>query len=235
MYKQKRLAFLLRQIIKEIRNIRWVRLLYTFPSHITDDLLDLIAEDNLICRYLDVPLQHINSHVLKRMNRPLTKRSTVALIKKIRKKIPRVAVRTSFIVGFPGETAAIFEELVSYVQDTRFDKVGVFTYSKEENTPAFKYRSNITKPVMTRRYNKLMRVQQKISREKLREFVGKKVDVIIDEKDKEAENMYVGRTEYDAPEVDGLVYVHSRRKLPAGKIVPVLITDTLEYDLMGEY
>ncbi|MBU1997067.1 MAG: 30S ribosomal protein S12 methylthiotransferase RimO [Candidatus Omnitrophica bacterium] len=233
-YKKKSLAKLLKAILKETKNIKWIRLLYMFPTHITDDLLDIIACEDKICKYMDIPFQHISSKVLKKMNRNITKKQTMALISNIREKIPQVKLRTSFIVGFPQETNDEFEELVDFVKDQRFDKVGVFKYSHEEDTPAYKLSGQISKKVKDARFDKLMGAQLEVSKDIQEKFIGRELMILIDEPHSEDKGVYVGRSEYDAPEVDGVVYVHSTKKLKVGDLVKVRITDAYDYDLLGD-
>ena len=233
-YKKKSLARLLKAILKETKNIKWIRLLYMFPTHITDDLLDIIAFEDKICKYMDIPFQHINNNILKRMNRNITKKQTIGLMNRIREKIPQVRIRTSFIVGFPQETDDEFEELVDFVKEQRFDKVGVFKYSHEEDTPAYKLSGQISEKVKDVRYNKLMGAQLEVSKDIQERFIGRDLMVLIDEPHLEDKGVYVGRSEYDAPEVDGVVYVHSTKKLKVGDLVKVRITDAYDYDLLGD-
>ena len=183
---------------------------------------------------MDIPFQHISSKVLKKMNRNITKKQTMALISNIREKIPQVKLRTSFIVGFPQETNDEFEELVDFVKDQRFDKVGVFKYSHEEDTPAYKLSGQISKKVKDARFDKLMGAQLEVSKDIQEKFIGRELMILIDEPHSEDKGVYVGRSEYDAPEVDGVVYVHSTKKLKVGDLVKVRITDAYDYDLLGD-
>lgn len=233
-YKKKSLAKLLKYIVKETKNIKWIRLLYMYPTHITDDLIDAIASEDKICNYMDIPFQHINDKVLKKMNRNITKKQTIDLISKIRHKIPQVKLRTSFIVGFPQETNDEFKELLAFVKDQKFDKVGVFKYSDEEDTPAYKLSCKISSKVKDSRFDKLMKAQQEVSKAIQERFIGRELKVLIDESHPEDKGVYVGRSEYDAPEVDGVVYVHTKKKLKEGDIVNVKITDSYDYDLLGD-
>ena len=233
-YKKKSLAKLLKAIVKETKSIKWIRLLYMYPIHITDDLLDVIASEDKICNYMDIPFQHISNKVLRKMNRNITKKQTIDLISKIRDKIPQVKLRTSFIVGFPQETNDEFKELVDFVKCQKFDKVGVFKYSHEEDTPAYELSGEISSKVKDNRFDKLMAAQLKVSKEIQERFIGRELMVLIDESHPEDKNVYVGRSEYDAPEVDGVVYVHTKNKLKEGDLVNVRITDSYEYDLLGD-
>jgi len=232
-YGKSRITELLRKLcsFKEYR--RWIRLLYTYPAHIEDDLISLFASEESLCKYMDLPIQHINDRILKMMNRPPTKRDMSELIAKIRKRIPGVSLRSSVIVGFPGETDKEFDELADFIKEIKFERLGVFTYSQEEGTPAFNYNGQIDEKIKLERFNTLMEAQKDIAEEINKSFLGRTVEVLIDEKDENAEDMYIGRTEGDAPEVDGEVFVKGQDLKP-GDFVNVKITDTLEYDLVGE-
>ena len=233
-YREKALARLLKEMVAVTKNIRWVRLLYAFPAHVTDELIDVIAGEDKICKYLDIPLQHISGHLLKAMNRNMTTRQTMALIRKLRTRIPEASLRTTFIVGFPGETQEDFEELLRFVEETRFDKAGGFAYSREEGTPAFEWPDQVPENIKKKRLDKLMKVQRGISQSVQERFLGETLNVLIDEKSLEEKGLYIGRTEFDAPEVDGAVTVRSQKLLNPGDFVSVKIRDTYEYDLAGE-
>jgi ribosomal protein S12 methylthiotransferase len=197
-------------------------------------LIDTIAGHEKICHYIDMPLQHINDRLLKSMNRHMTCEKTRGLIKKIRTRIPDACLRTAFIVGLPGETKEDFKELLEFVQEARFDKLGAFAYSREEGTLAYDMPGQVPKSVKSKRLDKLMSVQKDISKELQARFIGRTLSVIIDEKQKGEKDVYIGRTEYDAPEVDGLVYVHSKKTISPGDFAMVRIRDAYEYDLLGE-
>lgn len=233
-YRKKTLARLLKEISAVCENIRWIRLLYAFPAHMDEELIDVIAGDRRICRYIDMPLQHVSDRILKDMNRNITKRQTIDLIKSIREKIPESSLRTTFIVGFPGETDKEFRELLDFVRETRFERAGVFVYSKEEGTPAYHLPDHVGESVKKKRLDALMKEQREISKAVQEKFLGKTLDVLIEEKQKGEENVYLGRSEYDAPDVDGLVYVRSLKTLKPGDFVRVRMTDAYEYDLAGE-
>jgi len=233
-YHQMSLARLLKEIVAVTKNIQWVRLLYTFPAHVTDALIDVIAGEKKICNYIDMPIQHISDNLLESMHRGITKKETYDLIKKIKLKIPHSSVRTTFIVGMPGETEENFNELVQFVRETQFEKVGVFVYSREEGTPAFDMPDQVPEAVKKKRLNTLMAVQQDVSRGNQQRFVGKTLKVLIDEQQRGDNDVYLGRSEFDAPEVDGVVYVRSPAKHAPGDFVNVKITDSYEYDLVGE-
>lgn len=233
LYGAPNLVTLLENIIKTTRNIGWIRLLYLYPdpNRISDKLLELIRGQARICKYIDLPIQHINDRILKLMHRHTAKKDILNLISKIRKKIPDVAIRSSLIVGFPSEQDKEFKELLRFIADIKFERLGAFIYSREEATPAFNLKRQVPKQVKMERFNTLMLLQQKISQEINKKFLGRIMDVLIEEKEK---TYYLGRTQYDAPEVDGLIYVNSKKILEAGDFVKVKITDTLEYDLVAE-
>jgi ribosomal protein S12 methylthiotransferase len=232
-YREKSLARLLKELVKVIKNVEWIRLLYAFPSHVTDELIDVIAKEDKICKYIDMPLQHISDHILLEQNRNITTQQTMALIKKIRKAMPQGFVRTTFITGLPGETQADFDEMRAFVNESRFERVGVFVYSKEEGTKAALMQDQVAEKTKKLRLDSLMKDQQIISAQIQQSFVGRTLKVLIEEKEKDSKETYIGRSEYDAPDVDGVVYVRSKKPLKAGDFVQVLITDAYEYDLAG--
>lgn len=233
LYGKSRLAELLQELSK-IDGIRWIRFLYSYPETITDELIKVVKENDKICKYFDIPLQHISNPVLKRMNRKSTEEGIKQLISKIRKEIPDAILRTSLIVGFPGETAEDFEKLYNFVKETKFDKLGVFMYSKEDGTPAEKLPNQIHGNTKRSRHNKIMRLQQEISKENLEKRIGKKYEVLIE--NKTFDNKYlVGRTKMDVPEMDGVVYIkNTSNKDLLNKFVNCKITDIKDYDLIGE-
>jgi len=248
-YGRQKLPGLLRRIASLKSGVKWIRLLYTHPAHYSDKLIDTLRDERKICRYLDLPIQHINDTILKKMNRHTTKRDIINLINKLRKNIPGLTLRTSVIIGFPGETDKEFNELLAFLEDTRFEKLGAFVYSSEEGTKASKFQRHLPDNIKNQRFDEVMKLQQKISADINKSYMGKTVRVLIDEpctihpafggiqvqgKPVEAEdNKFAGRTEGDAPEVDGCVYV-SGRDIKVGEFYKVKITDTLEYDLVGE-
>ena len=232
-YRQKSLARLLKELVKVIKNVEWIRLLYAFPSHVTDELIEVIAHEPKICKYIDMPLQHISDHILLEQNRNITTQQTEDLITKIRRAMPQGFVRTTFITGLPGETDEDFEQLRNFVKDFRFERVGVFVYSKEEGTLAEKMSGQVPEKTKKVRLDTLMQDQQGISSQIQQSFVGRSLKVLIEEKEKDSEETYIGRSEYDAPDVDGVVYVRSKKALKAGDFVQVMITDAYEYDLAG--
>ena len=232
-YREKSLARLLKELVGVIKNVEWIRLLYAFPSHVTDELIEVIAREPKICKYIDMPLQHVSDHILLEQNRNITARQTVELIQKIRKAMPQGFIRTTFITGLPGETEKDFEELCSFMKDSRFERVGVFVYSKEEGTKAATMKAQVPEKTKKVRLDTLMQHQQAISKEIQQGFVGRTLKVLIEEKEKDSKDTYIGRSEYDAPDVDGVVYVRSSQALKAGDFVQVKVTDAYEYDLAG--
>ncbi|MDD5084943.1 MAG: 30S ribosomal protein S12 methylthiotransferase RimO [Candidatus Omnitrophica bacterium] len=228
-----RLAELLKEI-SSIDGIHWIRLLYTYPSHITDELIDCIARSKKVCHYIDLPLQHISGRILKSMRRGITKSKTIELIGKLRRSIPDLAIRTSLIVGYPGETKSDFEELKEFVRESYFERLGVFLFSKEKGTPAAGLSGQVPLKEMRRRFDGLMVLQQNISRENNKKWLGKTIEILIESKVPKAKQVYIGRSYMDAPEVDGEVHVRSKAVLPIGSFKRVRITDTKEYDLVGE-
>ena len=225
------LAGLMRKVAKLAKNIRWIRLLYLNPGRISDELLNVIKEEPKICKYIDLPIQHINDRILKSMNRGMFRKDIERVIAKIRKVIPGVAIRTSIIVGFPGETEKQFEELLDFIREIKFDRLGAFSYSREEGTPAYDFKEQVPEKVKSKRLDLIMSTQRDISAGINNKFIGKTLEILIDEEDN---GSYLGRTQSDAPEVDGLVYVKSPRAIKPGDFVKVKINDTLEYDLVGE-
>ncbi|MDD5259749.1 MAG: 30S ribosomal protein S12 methylthiotransferase RimO [bacterium] len=225
------LARLLRQLVK-IKDLRWLRLLYAHPAHLDLEIIRLMAREKKICQFIDLPLQHINDTILRQMNRRVARRQIENLIQNIRQSLPAIALRTTFIVGFPGETESQFQELYDFVQDTRFDRLGVFAYSREEGTLAAAMPGQIPAKIKQQRLKKIMLLQQKIASENNKKLIGRKLTVIIEGQDQKG--YYHGRSQYDAPEIDNQVLVHSSAKLRPGTFVQVKITKALPYDLIGE-
>lgn len=231
LYGSRQLPGLIEAILKKTKNIAWLRLLYLYPDlKLIDELLNLMKNEERICEYVDLPIQHINGRILKLMNRQTTTVQIMKIIEKIRKEVPHAAIRTSLIVGFPSEHDREFKELLEFIENVKFERLGVFLYSSEEGTPAYSFKERVPLTVKKARFDAIMSRQQEISRELNKKMLGSTVDVLIDEKEKDC---YLGRTAYDAPEVDGLVYVNSKRNLEPGDFVKVRIEDTLEYDLVG--
>jgi len=225
------LAGILKKIIRNSPDIGWIRLLYLNPERIANELLELIKSQKRVCKYIDLPIQHINNRILRLMGRKITQEEIIALIDKIRKNIPGVCLRTSLIVGFPSETEKEFEQLRRFVAEIKFERLGVFVYSREEGTPAYNFKGQIRRSLKEERFDIIMSEQQKIALSVNARFLGKIISVLIEEKQ---DGVYLGRSEYDAPEVDGLVYLKSEKELKEGEFVKAKITDTFEYDLAGE-
>lgn len=227
LYGEKSLHKLLRELCK-ISGLRWIRILYCYPEEITDELIQVIKEEDKICNYLDLPIQHASDGILKRMGRRTSKEQLVEIIGKLRKEIPDIAIRTTLITGFPGETQEQHEELMEFVDEMEFDRLGVFTYSPEEDTPAAVMPDQIPEDVKEDRQAELMELQQEIAFDLAEEMIGREVLVMIEGKVAD-ENAYVGRTYKDAPNVDGLIFVESEEELMSGDFARVRITGALEY------
>ena len=232
LYGESKLPELLCELSK-IEEIKWIRTLYTYPEKITDELIDTVAETEKLVKYFDIPLQHVNGEVLKRMNRRGNKETIKELIDKIRTKIPEVTLRTTFITGFPGESEEQFTELHEFVKEARFDRLGCFAYSAEEDTPAANFEDQIDGQTKQDRMELIMADQMTIAAEKNEEKIGKVVTVLIEGYDNYI-RCYFGRSEADAPEIDGKVFFLSNEPLKIGDFVKVQINDCMEYDLLGE-
>lgn len=232
LYGEPRLAELLRQLDR-VEGLDWIRLMYFYPMYVTDELLDVIASAQRILPYIDMPLQHINDNMLRRMSRRVTRCETEALIAKLRNRIANLTLRTTFITGFPGETDTEFQELVEFVGEQRFDRVGVFTYSYEADTPSGRLPDHLAEEVKNERRERLMAAQQPVAFERAQAQVGRQVDVILDQPVDGQRNVWIGRSRADAPDVDGVIYVTGGRKpqLAAGQIVPCEIAACQGYDL----
>jgi ribosomal protein S12 methylthiotransferase len=229
-YRKRALPDLL-NALADVQGLEWIRLHYAYPSKFPLEILDVMRERKNICSYLDIPLQHASNNMLKAMKRNITKEEMADLIKEIRNRVPGICIRTTLITGFPGETEDDVEELKAFLQEHRFDRVGIFQYSHEENTAAFELDDDIPSDEKERRAQEIMEVQQEISLEKNQEKVGKIFKVIIDKKEA---GRYLGRTEFDSVEVDNEVIIHSKKKLEIGHFVNVKITKAYDYDLEGE-
>ena len=214
-------------------DLSWIRLLYSYPDGISDGLIRLIKEEEKICKYLDLPLQHISDPVLKRMNRRSTSAEIRALIAKLRREIPDIALRTSLIVGFPGETEEDFKQLLQFVEEVQFDRLGVFCYSREEGTPAAEMPDQISERVKRERYKKLMKAQARLSFKRNRRLVGRTEEVIVEGYSEETDLLLKGRCSRQAPDIDGQVYI-TAGTANVGDIVRMKITDSSDYDLIGE-
>lgn len=229
-YGEPKLAELLDKISK-IDGIKWIRFLYAYPETITPDLIKLVKENDKICKYFDIPIQHISDTVLKRMNRQSNGKTIRNLIQTLRKEIPNVVIRTTVMVGFPGETKEDFEELYNFLKEARFDKLGCFAYSKEEGTPAARIKEQIHPMTKKSRYNKIMSLQQEISKENLQKQIGKEVEILIEGKSFDGRT-YVGRTYMDVPDIDGIAYLNTDKNLQEGDFVKAKIIDVSNYDLI---
>lgn len=219
--------------LSDIESIEWIRLQYCYPENITDDLIDEIASNDKIVKYIDMPLQHIDDNVLRRMGRRSRRAEVEKLLDKLRSAVPEIAIRTSIIVGFPGETESEFENLRGFLAEYRLDRVGVFTYSREEDTPAYNLPEQIDDEIKERRLSVLMEQQQRISAELNAEKIGRTIQAIAEGYDEE-NYCYVGRSFADTPDVDGITYIYSAEELEAGDIVNIKILDAHEYDITGE-
>lgn len=223
---------LLRQLA-DVEGIKWIRVLYLYPDGITPEMIDLIKNNSKFVKYFDMPLQHINNDVLKKMNRKMTREEITDVLTMIRKEIPDAVIRTQFIVGFPGETQENFEELLKFVAEQKFDRVGCFQYSPEESTPGGKMPDQVDDAVKLERHNALMEVQQNISREKHKAFVGKTIEVVVEGLSEETDLLLQGRMSQQAPDIDGVVLINDGQA-KVGQFVKVRVTDSMDYDLIGE-
>ncbi|MGM0378163.1 MAG: 30S ribosomal protein S12 methylthiotransferase RimO [Bacillota bacterium] len=232
LYDEYKLADLLNKLSK-INGLKWIRIQYAYPDVIDEKLIKEIKENEKVVNYLDIPIQHANNQILKRMNRRIRKEEIINLVKKLRKEIPDMAIRTTLIVGFPGETEKQFNELYEFVEKMEFDRLGVFDYSDEEDTAAYNFEDKISEDIKKERKKKIMMLQQNISQRLNYDKVDLKLEVLIEER-LENGDVYLARTQYDSPEIDGVVYVHTDKNLKIGSFTKVNITDALEYDLIGE-
>ena len=231
LYKKRALANLLRALVK-VEGIEWIRIHYAFPTGFPMDVIEVMKEEPKICNYLDIPLQHISDPILASMKRGTTQEKTTKLLKKFREAMPEMAIRTTLIVGYPGETQADFEALKSFVKEMRFDRLGCFTYSHEENTTAYELEDDVPEEVKLARANEIMEIQSQISWELNQEKIGKTFRCLIDRKEG---NYFVGRTEYDSPDVDNEVLIDAKKHyVKTGDFVEVKIIDATDYDLYGE-
>lgn len=230
LYGEYRLAKLLRQLCR-IEGIVWIRLMYCYEDRITDELIETITSEEKVCNYLDIPIQHASDNVLKAMNRRSTAASIDQTVKKLKSSIPDIHIRTTLIVGFPGETEADYEKLIDFVERERFARLGVFAYSQEENTIAGEMKNQIDEEIKEQRLDGIMRRQLDISLELNREKIGSTLEVLVEEEDEDGS--YIGRSRYDAPEIDNAVIFTSDREHKPGDIVKVLIDDAFDYDLVG--
>lgn len=232
LYGEKSLPKLLRELCK-ISGIRWIRILYCYPEEITDELIQVMKEEPKICHYLDLPIQHANDTILKRMGRRTSKQELINIVQKLRKEIPDICLRTTLITGFPGETQEQHEEVMEFIDTLEFDRLGAFTYSLEEDTPAATFEDQIDEEVKEDRQADIMELQQEIAFDKAEDMIGREVLVMIEGKVAD-ENAYVGRTYRDAPNVDGLIFINTDVELISGDFAKVKVTGALDYDLIGE-
>ena len=231
LYGKKSLHILLKKLC-EIRGIRWIRVLYCYPEEIYDELIETIRDEKKICHYLDIPIQHASDRILKRMGRRTSKQELIEIVGKLRKEIPDIVLRTTLITGFPGETEEDHEELKEFVDEMEFDRLGVFTYSPEENTPAAEMADQVSEEVKEERRDELMELQQEISYDRGQDRIGQELLVMIEGKVAD-ESAYIGRTYGDAPKVDGYIFVQTGELLMTGDFAKVRVTGALEYDLIG--
>ena len=231
LYGKKSLHILLKKLC-EIRGIRWIRILYCYPEEIYDELIETIRDEKKICHYLDIPIQHASDRILKRMGRRTSKQELIDIVGKLRKEIPDIVLRTTLITGFPGETEEDHEELKEFVDEMEFDRLGVFTYSPEENTPAAEMADQVPEDVKEERRDELMELQQEISYDRGQDRIGQELLVMIEGKVAD-ESAYIGRTYGDAPKVDGYIFVQTGELLMTGDFAKVRVTGALEYDLIG--
>ncbi|MCM8775803.1 MAG: 30S ribosomal protein S12 methylthiotransferase RimO [Candidatus Omnitrophica bacterium] len=221
--------------LDKISGVKWIRLLYAYPTCVSERLMEVMQDSKHICHYLDLPLQHISDRILRAMKRGITKRRTVEIIERFRERIPDLTVRTSFIVGFPGETDRDFQELLDFMEAMKFERLGIFTYSREKGAPAARMPHQVPERIKQKRLEKAMLLQQKISRENNQRMIGQTIEVLVEERDDKNPFLWIGRSQMDAPEVDGNVFVHSSRKLRISDFYPVKITSVKDYDLVGQF
>ena len=233
LYGEPQLAKLLRTLCT-VEGVHWIRTLYSYPTYFSDELIETIASEPKLVKYVDLPMQHAHDEVLRRMHRPDTQASMRALIEKLRTRIPGVTIRSTFIVGFPGETDAQYQTLRNFLEEMRLDKVGVFTYSREEGTPAYDMPNQVPEDVMQERYHDLMSLQCKISEELNRELEGRELEVLVEGRDEEQANIAVGRSYREAPDVDGQVYIEGDTDSQIGDLVRVRVLQGFTYDVVGE-
>jgi ribosomal protein S12 methylthiotransferase len=231
-YGEKSLHKLLRELCK-VEGIQWIRILYCYPEEIDDNLIQVMKEETKICHYLDLPIQHASDRILKRMGRRTSKAQLVEIIERLRTEIPDISLRTTLITGFPGETEEDHEEVMEFVDQMEFDRLGVFTYSPEENTPAASMPDQIPEEVKEDRQAEIMELQQDIAFDLAEDMTGREVLVMIEGKVAD-ENAYVGRTYKDAPNVDGFIFINTEEELMSGDFAMAKVTGALEYDLIGE-
>ena len=232
-YGEVRLSKLLHELCK-VNDIKWIRILYCYPEEITDELIETMKQEPKLCRYLDIPIQHASDRILKLMGRRTSQEALINIISKLRANLPDIVLRTTLITGFPTETEEEHQEVMEFVKSMRFERLGVFTYSKEDNTPAASLKPQITAKVKKQRQKEIMKLQQEIVFERTQSFIGKTFEVLIEGRIADEDGVYIGRTYMDAPQVDGFVFVSSDRELISGDLVKAVITGAKGYDLIGE-
>ncbi|MCD6177615.1 MAG: 30S ribosomal protein S12 methylthiotransferase RimO, partial [Candidatus Cloacimonetes bacterium] len=231
-YGEQKLPELL-QKLNAIKDLDWIRILYLHPAHISSEMIDTIAKLPKICKYFEIPIQHINNEILSSMNRKVTKERIIEIINEIRSKIPEAVIRTTLITGYPGETEDNFAELKDFVKKMKFERLGAFVYSREEDTPAFDLEPQVPEEIAEQRKDEIMQIQEEISENFLADLVGKRINVILDKKSNEEGYLFEGRSYFDSPEIDGVVFI-TEGKGKIGDIVEVEIIDAWEYDLIGK-
>ena len=232
-YGKPQLAKLLTELCK-IKDLKWIRFLYTYPEDITDELIEVVKKEDKICKYFDMPIQHISDRVLKRMNRKCTGESIRKVIEKLRKEIPNVIIRTTVMVGFPGETNEDFEELYDFIKETKFDKLGAFSYSKEDGTPASRLKEQIHPMTKKSRYNKIMKLQKEISKQNEQQLLGRELEILIEDMSFDRK-YYVGRSYMDVPEIDGVAYIKNNTdKNLIGQYIKAKVVEVKDYDVICE-
>lgn len=231
-YGKPRLAELLNELCK-IDGIKWIRFLYAYPETITDELIDVVKNNDKICNYFDIPIQHISNKVLKRMNRKSDGESIRKVVAKIRKEIPNVIIRTTVMVGFPGETNEDFDELYEFIKEAKFDRLGAFSYSKEDGTPAARIKEQIHPMTKKSRYNKIMALQQKVYEEISQKYIGRELEVLLEERSFDGK-YYIARSYMDVPDIDGVIFVNCDEENLEGQFVKVKVLKTQDYDLIAE-
>lgn len=232
LYGEKSLHKLLKELCK-INGIEWIRILYCYPEEITDDLIQVMKEEDKICNYLDMPIQHASDNILKRMGRRTNHQELIDIVTKLRREIPDISLRTTLITGFPGETKEDHEQLLEFVDQMEFDRLGVFTYSPEEDTPAASMSEQIEEEVKEERKDEIMSLQQEIAFERAEKMVGRTLKVMIEGRLPE-DNVYIGRTYMDAPNIDGYIFVNAEHEFMSGDFVTVKVTGAKDYDLTAE-
>lgn len=230
-YGENRLIVLLSELEK-IEGLQWIRLLYLHPAHISNELIDHICQSKKICHYFEIPLQHINDQMLETMNRKVTKARIIEIIKRIRRKDPLATIRTTFIVGHPGETEEMYNELLEFVEEQKFERLGVFIYSEEEDTPSAAIEQKVDEETAEMRQDQLMGRQMEISKEIMYRWLGQTMNIIVDAENEDEDFDYIGRSEYDCPEIDGVVHING--KVVPGEIRPMKIIASWEYDLVAK-